>query len=253
VPEAITEDHLLDGRVHLGQPAEGYRVAIDPVMLAAAVPAKTGERVFDAGSGTGAASLCLAWRVPGCRVVGLERQRSLQRIARGNVERNGFEARVETIAGDLGRLPPRLAGTTFDHVMSNPPHHAAGTANRSPRQQRALAHVEEGLDLSGWLTACLRLLRAEGWLTLIHRAERLDQVLGILHGQVGGLAVFPLWPGPANRAAKRVLIQGRKGSRAPLRLLRGLTLHDDDGRYSQAAEDVLRRGVPLHLRDGDGP
>lgn len=253
MPDAISEDHLLDGRVHLGQPVEGYRVAIDPVMLAAAVPARAGERVLDAGSGTGAAGLCLAWRVPDCRVIGLERQRSLQRIARDNVARNGFEARVETIAGDLGRPPPRLAGTTFDHVMSNPPHLVAGAASRSPRPQRALAHVEAGLDLAGWLAGCLRLLRAEGWLTLIHRAERLDEMLGILHGQVGGLAVFPLWPGPAQRPAKRVLIQGRKGTRAPLRLMRGLVLHHADGRYSEAAEDVLRRGLPLHLHDGEGP
>ena len=41
VPGA-TEDALLGGRVVLRQPAAGYRAAIDPVLLAAAVPARGG-------------------------------------------------------------------------------------------------------------------------------------------------------------------------------------------------------------------
>ena len=146
--EATTEGHLLGGRVRFTQPATGYRVAIDPVLLAAAVPAAAGETVLDAGSGSGAASLCLAVRVRQCQVVGLELQRSLQRIARDNVEHNQLERRVEMIIGDLGQPPPRLVGRAFDHVMTNPPHLAAGGGPSSPRRERALAHVEQGLGLA---------------------------------------------------------------------------------------------------------
>ena len=100
--EHLTDDHLLGGRVRFSQPARGYRVAIDPVLLAAAVPARAGERVLDAGAGTGAASLCLAARVPECRIVGLELQRPLQRIASHNVTQNGLDARVEMVEGRSG-------------------------------------------------------------------------------------------------------------------------------------------------------
>ena len=104
--EHLTDDHLLGGRVRFSQPARGYRVAIDPGLLAAAVPTRTGERVLDAGAGTGAASLCLAARVPECRIVGLELQRPLQRIASHNVTQNGLDARVEMVEGRLERPPP---------------------------------------------------------------------------------------------------------------------------------------------------
>ena len=110
MPDALTEDSLLGGRVRLRQPAEGYRAAIDPVLLAAAVPARAGEAVLDAGAGTGAATFCLAARVPGCRIVGLEIQRPLQRLASDTARYNQLGPQVEVIEGDLGRPPPRLAG-----------------------------------------------------------------------------------------------------------------------------------------------
>lgn len=245
--EELTEDHLLNGRVRLFQPKHGYRVAIDPVLLAAAVPAQPGERVLDAGAGTGAASLCLAVRVEDCRIAGIELQRTLQRIASDNVAHNGMTSRIDLIAGDIGRPPPRLVGASFDHVMTNPPQLAAAAATPSPEPGRAAAHVEGELDLAAWLTNCLRMLKPGGLLTLIHRAERLDAILAALQGRLGDVVVFPLWPGGDRRPAKRVLIQGRKGSRGPLRLLRGLVLHEPDGRYTPAAECILRQAKPLVL------
>ena len=133
--DPLTDDRLLGGRVRFSQPTHGYRVAIDPVLLAAAVPAQPGERVLDAGAGTGAASLCLAARIPRCHIVGLELQRPLQRIASQNVTQNEFDGQVEMIEGDLQRPPPRLAAATFDHVMTNPPHLAA--TNRAVTAVRA--------------------------------------------------------------------------------------------------------------------
>jgi tRNA1(Val) A37 N6-methylase TrmN6 len=253
VPDALTADHLLGGRVRLDQPAEGYRVAIDPVLLAAAVPAAAGESVLDAGAGSGAATLCLAARVPGCRIVGLELQRPLQRLASDNVRQNEQGGRVEIIAGDLGRPPPRLVGASFDHVMTNPPHLAAASASAPPGAMRAQAHVEQALELAGWLAGCLRMLRPGGLLTLIQRADRLAEVLSALAGPTGDLVVFPLWPRAGARPAKRILVQGRKGSRGPLRLAQGLVLHEPDGRYSATAEAILRHAKALPLdRDAHG-
>lgn len=242
----LTVDRLLGGRVSLNQPAHGYRVAIDPVLLAAAVPARAGERVLDAGAGTGAAALCLARRVLGCQVVGIELQHALQRIAAANVMQNGLGDRVEMLAGDLVQPPPRLARGSFDHVMTNPPHLAAPAASAPPLAERAIAHVEGQVPLPEWLRACLRMLRPGGLLTVIHRADRLGDLLASLGSSVGGLAVFPFWP-KQHKPARRVLLQGRKGSRAPLALMPGLVLHAADGKLSVAAEAVLRHGEALLL------
>jgi len=249
VIDAVTHDRLLGGRVLLRQPRAGYRVAMDPVLLAAAVPAQEGDRVLDAGAGTGAAALCLATRVPGCRVIGVELQIGLRAIATANVADNGLSGRVEILLGDLVHAKC-LTRESFDHVMTNPPHLAAATATPPPGDERARAHIET-VPLAAWLEACVRLLKPGGMLTLIHRTERLAEILAAVTDALGDVTIFPLWPGDSAKPAKRVLVQGRKGSRAPLVLAAGLVLHEAF-RLSPAAEAVLRHGEALVLRGGQG-
>jgi tRNA1(Val) A37 N6-methylase TrmN6 len=131
--------------------------------------------------------------------------------------------------------------------MTNPPHLAAKAANPSPHPERALAHAESTLDLTGWVAGCLRMLKTDGYLTLIHRADRLAEVLATLVGRAGDVVVFPLWPSADGRPARRVLIRARKGARGPLRLAPGLVLHDSDGGFSAEVEGVLRDGRALDL------
>jgi tRNA1(Val) A37 N6-methylase TrmN6 len=245
--EEITEDALLGGRVRLVQPAEGYRVAIDPVLLAASVPARAGEQIFDVGSGVGAAALCLAARVGGCRVAGLELQRGLVRLANDNAALNGCKDRVAIMEGDLLRPPPRLAPGSFDHVMANPPHLDQESSVASPVAGRAVANREGEAQLGAWIAFCLTMARPKGSISLIHRADRLDAILAALHRKAGEIVVFPLWPAADGRAAKRIIIRARKGVAAPTRLAAGLVLHGPSGRFTEAAEAVLRGGAALEL------
>jgi len=239
----MSEDRLLEGRVLLRQPEEGYRAAIDPVMLAAAVTAAEGETVLDLGSGVGAASLCLASRVPGCRIFGLEMQPALVALAKQNIEINGFSGRVETMIGTLQSPPPRLAPGSFHHVMTNPPYNAPeGTP--SPTTGKDAANRENEVDLAAWMRFAVNMLRPKGVLTLVFRADRLDSLLAALHGKIGEITVTPLWP-KRGRPAKRVLVRGRKGIGSPLTLAPGLVLHEEDGRYTALADDILRRGGGL--------
>jgi tRNA1(Val) A37 N6-methylase TrmN6 len=243
----LSDDRLLGGRLRFFQPRRGYRVAIDPVLLAAAVRAVAGERVLDAGMGTGAAALCLAARVPGLRVVGLDRDLSLLAIAQRNVAANAATAPVELIAGDL--LAPGLAlpGGPFDQVMSNPPYHRRGSATSPRTPTGAAAHLAEA-ELGAWVRACLDQLRPRGWLTVIHSADALAELIGALGGRAGDVVVYPLWPSVEAPVAKRVIVAARKGGRGPTRLAHGLVLHAPEGRFSDATEAVLRDAASLSLR-----
>ncbi len=242
----FTEDCLLGGRVRLRQPAEGYRVAIDPVFLAAAAPAEPHQLVLDVGCGAGAAMLCLAARVPRCRVVGLEMQRDLVRLAGDNAILNAMEARVSVMTGDLLRPPPRLSPGAFDHVMANPPYNEHGRTNPGETAGKTSATVEGDADLAAWVRFALAMVRPKGTVTFIHRADRIDALLGEIAGRAGEVVVFPLWAGE-NRPASRILLRARKQIAAPARLAPGLVLHSPDGRLTDRAEGVLREGRGLEL------
>src|SRR5271168_619188 len=243
---AFTEDHLLGGRIRLKQPAAGYRVAIDPVFLAAAVPAEPHQLVLDVGCGAGAAMLCLAARVPHSRLVGLEMQRDLVRLAGDNIILNGLEARASVMIGDLLHAPPRLSPGAFDHVMANPPFHERGRATPTATPGRAAATIEGEADLAAWVRFCLTMVRPKGTVTFIHRADRLDALIGEIAGRAGEVVVYPLWPGE-DRPANRILVRVRKQIAAPARLAPGLVLHCADGRPTDRADGVLREGRGLEL------
>lgn len=241
-----TSDSLLGGRVLLRQPEGGYRVAVDPVLLAAAVPAAATGTLLDVGTGVGAAALCFSHRVPGTRVTGLELQPKIADMARENVASNDVADRVEILTGDLLRPPEALAAGGFDHVIANPPYLPAGRADAPPDTSKAAANVEGEAGLADWVGFMLRMAAPKGGITLIHRADRLDELLALLHGRAGGIVVFPLWP-KRGREAKRVLVRARPGVKTPARLGPGLVLHGDDGEYTADALSILRDGGALTL------
>ncbi len=242
----VTEDSLLGGRVKLRQPASGYRAAIDPIFLAAAIPAGAQDYVLDMGCGVGAAALCLAARVPFCRIAGFELQRDLVRLASLNIELNGLAGRVTAMHGDLLNLPPRLAPGSFDHVMANPPFLEAAATTAPADPGTAAARIEGDADLASWVRVALLMVRSRGSLTFIHRADRLETLLALIAGKAGEIVVFPLWPGEG-KPAKRVIIRARKQIATPTRLAPGLMLHQPDGRFTAAAEAILREAVALEI------
>jgi tRNA1Val (adenine37-N6)-methyltransferase len=243
--DELSDDKFLCGRLRLLQPLKGYRAATDPVLLAAACPAETGQSVLDLGCGAGAAALCLGHRVPGLALAGLELQPAYADLARQNADRNGIA--VEVHEGDLARIPKPLR-RDFDHVIANPPYYPAG-GSPSPVAARAKAMQVE-TPLSDWVAAATRRLRPGGWLTLICGADGLPEVLAALAPKLGSAAVLPL-AAREGRAALRVIVQARKGGRAPFRLLAPFVIHQgvahdgDRESYTPAANAVLRDGADL--------
>jgi tRNA1(Val) A37 N6-methylase TrmN6 len=184
--------------------------------------------------------------VPQCRVVGLEVQCDLVRIAGKNAVLNRMDDRVSAIAGDLLRPPPQLSPGTFGHVMANPPFVERGRGTPAADPAKASANMEGEAALGDWVRFALAMLRDKGSLTFIHRADRLDSLLGHIAGRAGAVTIFPLWP-MAGRPAGRVIVQARKQTAAPARLLPGLVLHEADGSFTALAEAVLRGGAALRL------
>ncbi len=241
----LTRDGFLGGRLTILQPKSGYRAGIDPVLLAASVPAAPGEAVLELGCGAGTAALCLGSRVKGLTLSGLERQAAYAELARRNAEANGIP--LEVIHGDIGQMPRALRDQAFHHVLANPPYWHGGTRTVAEDDGREAALAEE-TPLAIWCDAAVRRLRPGGRLTMIQAAERLPDLLAALDGRVGGIAIYPLAP-RAGRDATRVIVQAVKGSRAPTRLVTPMILHEgtahahDGDDYTATIRAVLRDGA----------
>ncbi len=250
------ETYLLNGRVVCLQTKNGYRVAIDPVFLAAAIDANSGDRVLDVGSGTGAASLCLAARVKGVEITGIEIQPEYAEMARKSASLTGVKKQIDFITADLMALPKSKIFREFDHVMTNPPYLIEGRGRLPPDKAKALANFESHVTLDQWISHCLRMTRSRGTFTIIHRADRLEHVIASITGVLGDIVVFPLWPSQKSRNknepinANRVIISGRKGVNSPGVLSSGISLHEDQGgQYTREAYNILMRASLLKLKN----
>jgi len=239
----LTDGTLLGGRVRHAQPRSGHRTGLEPVLLAAAIPARPGQRVLEGGTGVGAALLCLAARVPGIAGLGLERDPALAALARANIAANGGDG-LAVAAADLTAW---RADSPFHHAMANPPWHVPH-ATPSPDPGRDTARRATPALLAAWAASLARPLRPGGTLTFILGADHLAAGLAALSAAgCGSPTLHPFWPRPG-RPARLVLLQTRRGGRGPARLLPGLVLHRADGGFTPEADAVLRHAEPLDLR-----
>ncbi|MEG9884456.1 MAG: methyltransferase domain-containing protein [Hyphomicrobiales bacterium] len=244
--EALSDDGFLDGRLQILQPKRGYRAGMDAVFVAAAVACKGGESVFEAGTGTGVAALCLARRVEGVRVTGLEISPFYRRLARDNAERNGLDEAVTVVAGDIRHLTGARAITapppgSFHHVFANPPFYETENVPKAGHDHKARARAMAPRELECWIEAMIAMAAPRGTITLIHRAQALERILAAFARRVGGLRILPLFP-RAGRPASRVIVRAIEGSRAQPTLLPGIVLHGRGHGFTPQAEAILHHG-----------
>jgi tRNA1(Val) A37 N6-methylase TrmN6 len=238
----LTDDAILNGRLRLFQPKRGHRFGHDAILLAAAVPARPGERVAEFGSGVGAASLALLSRVPEIDATLLEIDAGLAALAQQNIDRNGFADRARALTRDV--TAPSEHGP-FDHIFMNPPFNDR-RHQPSPEPGRRLAHAAELDLLPLWIESARTSLLPGGTVTLIWRAEGLADVMDALKAGFGTISVLPVHPAPG-RPPIRVIAVGQKGGGAAIRMLTPLILNDDALRPSADAEAVLRQGGALQV------
>lgn len=242
----LTRDAFLGGKLHLLQPRHGYRAGVDPVLLAASVNARAGQSVLELGCGVGAAILCLACRVPGLTLTGVELQEDHAELAR----RNGA-GKLEVVTADIASLPAPLTQRQFDHVLANPPYFNRAASVSSDDPGREAAHGE-ATPLSKWVRVAAKRLKPKGWAHFIHRAERLPDLLGALPNDLGSVEVLPLAP-RVGRDVELVLLRARKNGRGAFKLHPTFVLHegahhDHDGdSYVPAVQAVLRAGAALEF------
>lgn len=252
VPSSLTEDAFLGGKLRILQPEKGYRAGIDAVFLGAAIPAQEGDTIFEAGIGVGVASLCLLSRCGGVHITGMEVTARYAMMCEENAKRNGFADKVriihadvkEALRKDLVNMPQH---GTFAHAFANPPYFEEGKVTPSPSLLKAAAHAFGPDDLELWIKIMYQMVCLRGTVTMIHRADTLGKILTAMEEKFGDIRVAPLYAREGT-AASRVIVQGVRGSKAPMQLLPGLILHGEGNGFTPDAEAVLRDGAAWRLR-----
>jgi tRNA1(Val) A37 N6-methylase TrmN6 len=255
LPVAASDDMFFSGRLRLLQPESGARAGLDAVVLAASVDADPAIpiRVLEAGTGAGVVAACLAHRLELAQVDAVEIEPDLCALARLNMSRNGLEHRVRIICGDVAAPLSRLTAQgvslqAYDWVIANPPFFSAATARAPSHPLKERAHMMAPGALDGWLRFMAACAAPKGWIALVHRPDALPELLSAMAGRFGDITVLPLHP-HAGESAHRLLIRARKASRAPLRLLPGLVVHEPAGEFMPVFRAVLRAGAALPWPD----
>ena len=252
-PQAeLTEDLFLNGRLRLLQPKKGHRAGHDAILLAAATPARAGDRVVDFGAGVGTAGLAVARRVAGIDLVLVEIDTVLADLARKNIELNGLAARAVVLDVGADAATFATAGLTPDSVdalLMNPPFNDASRHRASPDAERQAAHMAKKETLPVWIAAARRILKSGGVLTAIWRADGLTEVLAALAAGFGSFEVVPVHP-MSNEPAIRIVIKAVKGGRAPTILHPGLVLNRAPNIPSAEAQAIAGGGAILQPQSG---
>ena len=246
-------DAFLGGALCLRQPRKGHRAGTDAVLLAAAAPADFSGFALDIGAGVGAAGLALAIKRPQARLGLVENDPATATLAQENLALNGLLERgslhVADVLSPASRRATGLRDESADLVITNPPFYDPGRVRASPDTGKRRAHVMEtsggagpGGLIAAWIAACLALTAPGGIFIMIHRPDRLAESLAACAGRAGALTIMPVHAEPES-AANRILLRGKKGSRAPLSIAPALILNEH-GRFTAKA-DAIHKGKAL--------
>lgn len=221
------------------QHRQGYRFSLDAVLLAGFVEPKAGEKVFDLGTGSAIIPLLLWLREREIQVTGLELQATLAEQARRSVLLNGLEDRIRIIEGDLKELKEEWLNR-WDVVVANPPFFAVKPGGRiNENREKAIARHEIACTLEDVVKAARQLLKGRGRFLLIYRTEKLQALIELLcsyHFAVTRMAfVHPYADAPSNL----VLVEGKQGGGSPLKVLPGIVVHREGGKYTPTLERLF--------------
>ena len=238
---SYTNDYLLNKKIKIFQPKDGYRASTDAVFLSSLLDSKKVKKddtILDVGSGTGAISLCLASRLKDVKITGIDIQKDLVELSNMSSKENGFDDFLTYINTDI-RQKTSLPSGTFSFVITNPPY--SDHDMPSPNESKKLAHNHQDFDLTGWLSFCLKMLKPKGYLLVINRAEAINEIITAIDKKAGSINVLPIYS-KLGQDAKRVAVIAQKTAKGITKILPPFYTHNEDGSYTDKAQSILRLG-----------
>lgn len=227
-------DYLERGDYHIIQKEDGFCFGIDAVLLSGFVRVYAGERLIDLGTGTGILPLLLHAKTACRDLTGVELQPAYAEMAARSVAMNGIEKDIRIVQAEVTQLEERQA---YDVVVSNPPYMRIGSGRINDSDSVALARHETACDLRGWLRTAAVLLKENGRIYLVHRPNRLAELLQLMHEQRLEPKQLRMVQSYSDQKPVLILVEGVKGAKPDLQVREPLVIYQAPNVYT---EEVLR-------------
>jgi tRNA1Val (adenine37-N6)-methyltransferase len=219
ISSEVTESCLRDYGIKILQPRYGYRFSVDSLLLADFIRLRKYDHILDIGTGCGVIAMVLAKKHSNVKIVALEIQKDLARIAEKNIHLNHMDGQIAVDELDLNRIPEIFSSGSFDHVVANPPYRSPVSGRLCKNSQEALARHEILTDLNQILSAVRYALHPGGRVSLIYPAGRAAKLLASMHELSLEPKRFRTIHPELNLPAKLILVEGCKDAREELKVL----------------------------------
>lgn len=220
------------------QNKDGFCFGIDAVLLSDfAKNIKNDSKVIDLGTGTGIISILLCGKTKLKNIVGVEVQKDVYDMACRSVKLNNLEDKFQVINANILDLKNIFIQDCFDVVVTNPPYKKQNTGICNDDEKKLISRHEVLADLEDFIKVASRLLKDRGEFYMIHRPERIVDILSLLRNYNIEPKELRLVFSNEKNPPKMVLIRGVKNGGEFLKFRENLYIYNEDGSYT---DEVLR-------------
>ena len=231
-------DDLQCGGLVILQDPERYCFSMDAVLLANYAAAAAGDQVLDLGTGTGIIPLLMSAKTAAAHFDALELQHACADMAARSVRLNGLTERIRIVEGDIREADAILAPASYDVITCNPPYIKAGAGRVNPRDAKAIARHELTCTFADAARAAARLLKPGGHFFLVHRPQRLPELMNELTGRGLEPRRMRMCHPTCESGADMVLMECIRGARPRLTVEKPLIIWKKDGTYTDELRGI---------------
>lgn len=216
------------------QNTKGFCFGIDSVLLSDfAKEIKKGSTVLDLGTGTGIIPVLLCGKTNLKKIIGVEIQEDVAEMAGRTIKLNNLEDRFEIINENILNLKKIYQNQTFDAIVTNPPYKKKDTGIINESEKKIISRHEISATLEDFIKISSNLLKDKGSFYMVHRPERLAEIMTLMKDYKLEPKVLRLVFPNAESEPNLVLIKGVKNAKSFLKIEKNLVVYDENGNYTQ--------------------
>lgn len=236
-------DDLQLNNLKIIQNPEWFCFGIDAVLLSdfAAGSIKKGSNVIDFCSGNGIIPLLLSAKTNAKKISGIEIQECVADLAKRNVIYNNLEDKISICTSDLKDALNFFNKSSVDYITCNPPYKENHRGLKNETDIVTIARHEIFCNLEDILTSAEKLLKPYGKIALIHRPERLIDIIYLMRQKrIEPKRIRFVHPS-ANKTATMILVEGVKHGGKNLHLEPPLYIYDENNNYTEEINRIYGR------------